>query len=198
MFVEDAVCCEGGGLVMSRPTLTVDIFCSQATSIPADCIQVDGPADVTVVDSLVPNPSFGETFRFTASWLGDLTFNDTLTVSVNTEPSYCKLETNLCSVGATNYDNITEPIEPVDLYVAPPEEFIELLPETHTNSTWLLFPGPTLAWSDDLECTMTSRAFLPQSFYEDANFLNYTAGYQSECVRNSTQIIELPSLEESV
>ncbi|KDD71471.1 hypothetical protein H632_c4956p0 [Helicosporidium sp. ATCC 50920] len=145
---------------------------------------------------MVPFPSYGETFRFTASWLHDLDFNGTVTAWVDNELPFCKLDVDACSVGADNYYNITEPVNSITVNVPTHEEFGELVPhEAATASRWLLYPDGTMAWPDGDSCTMTSRSLIPQAFYAEAHFLFFNDGYMSQCVSNSTQVIPLDAFD---
>lgn len=62
LFVENQLCCQSEGLLTSATYANVRVLCNQPVTLTADCISVDGPSNVTIVDVLNGNPSYSHQY----------------------------------------------------------------------------------------------------------------------------------------
>lgn len=123
---------------------------------------------MTVVDTSVPSPAWGRTFRFVAGWTPDEGYVGWLTVGLETE---CVLAVPRCSVGRRNYDAVLRPVADLEAQVeeAGQEEACPWRPSG-------------LAWLDARsgECGMLEPGLLPQSLFAGINYLT-PKGVQASC-----------------
>ncbi|KAL6781890.1 hypothetical protein ACKKBF_B09855 [Auxenochlorella protothecoides x Auxenochlorella symbiontica] len=167
-FLEQATCCAETGLTLNSAWASIAVYCTAPTIIPASCIRVEGPSNVTVVDTNVPSPAWGRTFRFVAGWTPDEGYVGWLTVGLETE---CALAVPRCSVGRRNYDAVLRPVADLEAQVeeAGQEEACPWRPSG-------------LAWLDARsgECGMLEPGLLPQSLFTGINYLT-PKGVQASC-----------------
>ncbi|KFM28038.1 hypothetical protein F751_6713 [Auxenochlorella protothecoides] len=168
LFLEQATCCAETGLTLNSAWASIAVYCTAPTIIPASCIRVEGPSNVTVVDTNVPSPALGRTFRFVAGWTPDEGYVGWLTVGLETE---CALAVPRCSVGRRNYDAVLRPVADLEAQVeeAGQEEACPWRPSG-------------LAWLDARsgECGMLEPGLLPQSLFTGINYLT-PKGVQASC-----------------
>ncbi|RMZ56137.1 hypothetical protein APUTEX25_004561, partial [Auxenochlorella protothecoides] len=159
LFLEQATCCAETGLTLNSAWASIAVYCTAPTIIPASCVRVEGPSNVTVVDTNVPSPAWGRTFRFVAGWTPDEGYVGWLTVGLETE---CALAVPRCSVGRRNYDAVLRPVADLEAQVeeAGQEEACPWRPSG-------------LAWLDARsgECGMLEPGLLPQSLFTGINYL---------------------------
>ena len=60
--MENQLCCQSEGLLTSATYASVRVLCNQPVTLTPDCISVDGPSNVTIVDVLNGNPSYSHQF----------------------------------------------------------------------------------------------------------------------------------------
>lgn len=213
MFLQDTLCCEdvdlvGGdtGLVSTKPWVDVSILCTEETDIRAECIDVSGPSNYTVIP-IVGSGYWGKQFRFVASWAGADTnvsgFNGTVTIGLKSDPSYCTpaLYKGVCSVGPDNYDSI-KPIEPVSLEVIPAPEYCDNF-VTCMEDDWAT---NNYAWvNSEGECRMLATGLLPADFFPagfgatiNSTWYRFEGGYSSTCAGNASEPVPRTSVPEEL
>ena len=62
LFVENQLCCQSEGLLTSATYANLRVLCNQPVTLSPDCISVEGPSNVTVLDVLNGNPTYSHQF----------------------------------------------------------------------------------------------------------------------------------------
>ncbi|GAB4823095.1 hypothetical protein N2152v2_010141 [Parachlorella kessleri] len=168
LFVEGALCDATQGLLVGKPSLEVDIFCSQftLTGVPASCLSVQGP----------PGADSWFNLRYLLSW--EDTQPDYLgwaLVSLDTSAPGCDLAIEPCTLGAEDYYHARAPA-PVVVMVTTPEDFGAAA--ACLENSWEL---DNLAWTDvsgsseAVICQQQAFGELPPSFVSNGGWITYQA-----------------------
>lgn len=134
---------------------------------------------MSVVDALVPNPSWGRTFRFIASWSGEgaqSEYEGPVGLSIRTDISGCSLDTTPCSVGSSNYQRIRRSkLNTILAHANGPDNTTVALED------WEELAAPLLSWTSNATTHACSAAQMTQTFFDGVGYLQPNATEPAVC-----------------
>ncbi|KAL3151899.1 hypothetical protein ABBQ38_012860 [Trebouxia sp. C0009 RCD-2024] len=180
LFVENQLCCQSEGLLTSATYANVRVLCNQPVTLTSDCISVDGPSNVTVLDVLNGNPSYSHQFLVNfadADYYGHVNIN--LERQRSNSSATCGLTFAPCTYNGSLYKTVPF-TQDLGFDVIDTMEFAEGYIGCPAYGVLDLLQSWGYMRINSTQCGQQVTGDLPMNFFA-SGWETYDSGFQNDC-----------------